>query len=108
MLAAIGHGGLKEGQVVNRLVEEYGKDHKQEITDESDTGEGMRSANNQKVHIAKSKSGIVVKGIDDMAVRFSRCCNPVPGDEIVGFVTRGRGIIYPPDRLYQYAPSDGI
>ena len=39
-----------------------------------------------------SKSGIVVKGIDDMAVRFSRCCAPVPGDEIVGFVTRGRGI----------------
>ncbi len=46
----------------------------------------------KKVHIAKSKSGIVVKGIDDMAVRFSKCCNPVPGDEIVGFVTRGRGM----------------
>ena len=45
-----------------------------------------------KAHVAKSKSGIVVKGIDDMAVRFSRCCNPVPGDEIVGFVTRGRGM----------------
>ena len=44
------------------------------------------------MHIAKSKSGIVVKGIDDIAVRFSRCCNPVPGDEIVGFVTRGRGM----------------
>ena len=40
----------------------------------------------------KSKSGIVVKGIHDLAVRFSRCCSPVPGDEIVGFVTRGRGI----------------
>ncbi len=37
-------------------------------------------------------SGIVVRGIDDVAVRFSRCCAPVPGDEIVGFVTRGRGI----------------
>ena len=44
------------------------------------------------MHVTKSKSGIVVKGIDDMAVRFSRCCNPVPGDEIVGFVTRGRGM----------------
>ena len=44
------------------------------------------------MHIAKSKSGIVVKGINDMAVRFSKCCNPVPGDEIVGFVTRGRGM----------------
>ncbi|HIW83082.1 MAG TPA: bifunctional (p)ppGpp synthetase/guanosine-3',5'-bis(diphosphate) 3'-pyrophosphohydrolase [Candidatus Dorea gallistercoris] len=91
VLAAIGHGGLKEGQVVNRLVEEYGREHKQEITDEV-VLERVAEASKHKVHIAKSKSGIVVKGIDDMAVRFSRCCNPVPGDEIVGFVTRGRGL----------------
>ncbi len=91
VLAAIGHGGLKEGQVVNRLVEEYGKEHRQEITNEVIL-EKVAEANKNKVHIAKSKSGIVVKGIDDMAVRFSRCCNPVPGDEIVGFVTRGRGM----------------
>ena len=89
VLAAIGHGGLKEGQVVNRLAEEYGKDHRQAITDEV-VLERVAEAAKNKVHIAKSKSGIVVKGIDDMAVRFSRCCNPVPGDEIVGFVTRGR------------------
>lgn len=91
VLAAIGHGGLKEGQVVNRLVEEYEKDHKKEITDETIL-EKISEANSKKVHIAKSKSGIVVKGINDMAVRFSKCCNPVPGDEIVGFVTRGRGM----------------
>ena len=91
VLAAIGHGGLKEGQVVNRLAEEYGKDHKQELTDEIVLEKVAEAAKN-KVHIAKSKSGIVVKGIDDVAVRFSRCCNPVPGDEIVGFVTRGRGL----------------
>ena len=91
VLAAIGHGGLKEGQVVNRLLEEYEKEHKKEITDETIL-EKISEANSQKVHIAKSKSGIVVKGIDDMAVRFSKCCNPVPGDEIVGFVTRGRGM----------------
>ena len=91
VLAAIGHGGLKEGQVVNRLAEEYGKDHRQAITDEV-VLERVAEAAKNKVHIAKSKSGIVVKGIDDMAVRFSRCCNPVPGDEIVGFVTRGRGL----------------
>ena len=91
VLAAIGHGGLKEGQVVNRLVEEYGKEHKQEMTNEVVLGKLAEAARN-KVHIAKSKSGIVVKGIDDVAVRFSRCCNPVPGDEIVGFVTRGRGL----------------
>ena len=91
VLAAIGHGGLKEGQVVNRLQEEYEKEHKKEITDETIL-EKISEANQQKVHIAKSKSGIVVKGINDMAVRFSKCCNPVPGDEIVGFVTRGRGM----------------
>lgn len=91
VLAAIGHGGMKEGQIVNRLFEEYEKDHKKEITDESIL-EKLSEANKQKVHIAKSKTGIVVKGIDDMAVRFSKCCNPVPGDEIVGFVTRGRGM----------------
>ena len=45
-----------------------------------------------EVRIAKSKGGIVVKGIDDVAVRFSKCCSPVPGDEIVGYVTRGRGV----------------
>ena len=91
VLAAVGHGGLKEGQVVNRLVEEYSKEHKQELTDEA-VLEKVAEASKNKVHIAKSKSGIVVKGIDDVAVRFSRCCNPVPGDEIVGFVTRGRGL----------------
>ena len=64
---------------------------KKEITDETIL-ERLAEANKNKVHVTKSKSGIVVKGIDDMAVRFSRCCSPVPGDEIVGFVTRGRGM----------------
>ena len=91
ILAALGHGGLKEGQIVNRLAEEYGKDHKKELTDESVLEKVAEAAKN-RIHITKSKSGIVVKGIDDMAVRFSRCCNPVPGDEIVGFITRGRGM----------------
>lgn len=91
ILATVGHGGLKEGQVINRLVEEYEKDHKEVITDEKII-ERVNEATKRKAHVARSKSGIIVKGIDDMAVRFSRCCNPVPGDEIVGFVTRGRGM----------------
>ena len=91
ILATVGHGGLKEGQVVNRLLEEYTKDHKEEITDETII-ERVKEATKRTAQVAKSKSGIVVKGIDDMAVRFSRCCNPVPGDEIVGFVPRGRGM----------------
>ena len=91
VMAAIGHGGLKEGQVVNRLYDEYKKEHKQELTDEA-VLEKVAEASKHTVHIAKSKSGVVVKGIDDVAVKFARCCNPVPGDEIVGFVTRGRGL----------------
>ena len=91
ILAAIGHGGLKEGQVVNKMVEEYEKAKKKEVTD-AKIMESMKEAKEQKLHVTKSKSGIIVKGIDDVAVRFSKCCNPVPGDEIVGFVTRGRGL----------------
>lgn len=53
---------------------------------------GEANKDKEKLHIVKSKSGIVVRGIDDVAVRFSKCCSPVPGDEIVGFVTRGRGV----------------
>ena len=90
VLAAIGHGGLKEGQVFNKLVEAYDKENKKNLTDEQVLE--AASETREKLHIAKSKSGIVVKGIHDVAVRFSKCCNPIPGDEIVGFVTRGRGI----------------
>ena len=90
VLAAIGHGGLKEGQVFNKLVEAYDKENKKNLTDE----QVLEAASEQqeKLHITKNKGGIVVKGIHDVAVRFSKCCNPIPGDEIVGFVTRGRGI----------------
>lgn len=62
ILAALGHGGLKEGQIVNRLAEEYSKDHRKELTDESVLEKVAEAAKN-KVHITRSKSGIVVKGI---------------------------------------------
>ena len=91
VLAAIGHGGLKEGQVFNKLVEAYDKENKKNLTDE-EVLEAAAAENQDKKHHIKSKSGIVVRGIHDVAVRFSKCCNPIPGDEIVGFVTRGRGI----------------
>ncbi len=92
VLAAIGHGGLREGQVVNRLLEEYEKVNKKNITDDKVLENIIETSKDQKMKLTRSKGGIVVKGIDDVAVRFSRCCNPVPGDEIVGFVTRGRGV----------------
>lgn len=91
VLAALGHGGLKEGQVVNKMTEEYEKLHKKEITDEK-VLEAVTDNKDSKIRIAKSKSGIVVKGLTDVSVRFSKCCSPVPGDEIIGFVTRGRGV----------------
>ena len=90
VLAAIGHGGLKEGQVINRMLDEYKKANVKPITDEEvleNVGESK-----EKEPIRKSKSGITVKGIHDVAVKFSKCCSPIPGDEIVGFVTRGRGV----------------
>jgi GTP pyrophosphokinase len=89
-LATIGHGGIKEGQIVNRMYEEYKKDHPVQITD-ADVLDAVaeNKAAPQRPH---SKSGIVVKGLYDMAVHFSKCCSPVPGDEIIGFVTRGRGV----------------
>ena len=93
VLAAIGHGGLKEGQVINKMLEEREKKLKREITD-AEVLDGIADTDGRsgEATVRKNKSGIVVKGLHDLAVRFSRCCNPVPGDEIVGFVTRGRGI----------------
>lgn len=91
VLAAIGHGGLKEGQVVNRLIEEKKKDDRAHLTDE-EVLQAAQNVSEQKTERRRIKNGIVVEGLDDLAVHFSRCCNPIPGDEIVGFVTRGRGI----------------
>ncbi len=90
VLASVGRGGLKEGQIVNKMLEEYNKDHPIQVTDE----EVLESVNEgkQRSEMNRSKSGIIVKGIYDVAVHFSKCCSPVPGDEIIGFVTRGRGI----------------
>lgn len=90
LLAAVGHGGLKEGQIFNKLQEIFDKENKKNITDEQILEAASEAQS--KVKLMKSKSGIVVKGIHDVAVRFSKCCSPIPGDEILGFVTRGRGI----------------
>jgi GTP pyrophosphokinase len=94
VLAAIGHGALKEGQIVNRMQELYDRAHQKETTNEEvlqSIAEATAAAAAKPARM-KARSGIVVKGIADLSVRFSKCCSPVPGDEIVGFVTRGRGI----------------
>ena len=92
VLAAIGHGGLKEGQIVNKMVELYDNDHPKTVSDEEIIAAVEENAQNIRSQRMRSKNGITVKGIHDVAVRFSKCCSPLPGDEIVGFVTRGRGV----------------
>ena len=92
VLAAVGHGGLKEGQIINKMQELYERTHRRQMTDQEVLDTVAENATQAKMLPTKSKSGIVVRGIHDVAVRYSKCCNPVPGDEIVGFVTRGRGV----------------
>ena len=87
LCATVGHGGIKEGQIVQKLIEEDQRGKTKQIIPgqlASDKG-GKQTPKN-------SKSGIIVKGVGDLAVRFSKCCNPVPGDEIVGYITKGRGV----------------
>ncbi len=95
LLASVGHGGMKESQIVTRLQEEYNRKNKKEfgsklLEDLEKNGKYVPSRAGGNEH--GKKSGIIVEGMDDLAVRFSKCCSPVPGDEIVGFVTRGRGV----------------
>jgi len=90
LLAGIGHGDFKEGQIINRLYEEYEKKNKKTVTDQQIL-DNIAESGDKKIEV-KNKGGIIVKGVHDISVRYSKCCNPVPGDEIVGFVTRGRGV----------------
>lgn len=91
VLASVGRGGIKESQVVAKLIELKNKTEETNISDE-DIIQNLEGMTKKPEIIRKSKSGIVVKGIHDLAVRYAKCCSPVPGDEIIGFVTRGRGI----------------
>ncbi len=97
--AAVGHGGLKEGQIINRLNELYQKDIKRKLSaeeieknNESLLKENIENTNKVQAKKTKNTSGITVYGVGDIEVRFSKCCSPVPGDEIIGFITRGRGV----------------
>jgi len=89
--AAVGHGGLREGQIINKMQELYEKDHPVIVSDE-ELAQSINEANRDKHKHTGGKGGIVVQGMDDLSVHFSKCCSPIPGDEIIGFVTRGRGV----------------
>jgi len=88
MYASIGFGGISPNKIITRLLEEYKKEHEEEVIEEK-----IQELVTEKVKRNKpSKSGVIVKGIDNCLVKFSRCCNPVPGDDIIGYVTKGRGV----------------
>lgn len=91
LVAAVGHGSLKEGQVIGKLLESKQKREKKN----TETNEALLATYSEQDPVrreSKNHGAIMVNGADDVAVHFGKCCAPVPGDEIVGFVTRGRGI----------------
>ena len=87
MYASVGFGAITSGKVIARILEEYRKVHKEENVEQK-----LEELSKEKNATKPSKSGVVVKGIDNCLVKLSKCCNPVPGDDIVGYITRGRGV----------------
>ena len=87
--AAIGFGAISPAKIITRLLEEYKKEHKEEeIENKINELKQAKRVERPKA----SKSGIIVRGIDNCLVKLSRCCNPLPGDEIIGYITKGRGV----------------
>ena len=89
MYAAVGFGANSAGKIIARMLIEYRKDHKEEEIEEK--LEELSKAKTDK-KAKPSSNGIIVKGIDNCLVKLSKCCNPLPGDEIIGYITKGRGV----------------
>ncbi len=88
MYASVGFGAISAGKILARMLEEYRKDHENENLESK-----LEELSKEKIRISKpSNNGVIVKGIDNCLVKLSRCCNPVPGDEIIGYITKGRGV----------------
>ena len=88
MYAAVGFGANSAVKIIARMLQEYRKEHEEENIEEK-----IEQLSKQKERKPKvSNSGIVVKGIDNCLVKLSKCCNPLPGDEIIGYITKGRGV----------------
>ena len=91
--AMVGFGGLSCAQVINRLVDEYKKNNKVEEAAAAIAAAVKEEPQQpQRKQPQSSSNGVIVKGESGMLVRFARCCNPLPGDSIVGYITRGRGV----------------
>ncbi|MCI3923664.1 bifunctional (p)ppGpp synthetase/guanosine-3',5'-bis(diphosphate) 3'-pyrophosphohydrolase [Paenibacillus sp. TRM 82003] len=93
MLSAIGFGGITASQIVTRLTDKLRKEN-EEASQLQLTNEVRELKPASPAHKARPRStqGVRVKGVDNLLVRFARCCNPVPGDDIIGYITRGRGV----------------
>ena len=87
MFASVGFGAISAGKIISRILEEYRKEHKEENIEEK-----IEELVQRKIPNKPSKTGVVVEGIDNCLVKLSKCCNPLPGDEIVGYITKGRGV----------------
>ena len=88
MYATVGFGAISAGKVIARMLQEYRKEHKEENLEEK-----IEELAKSKKKIKKTSSnGVIVKGIDNCLIKLSKCCNPVPGDEIIGYITKGRGV----------------
>ena len=88
LYASIGFGAISQNKIISRMLEEYRKEHKEEDIEEKIE----ELVQTRPSHSRPSKAGIVVKGIDNCLVKLSKCCNPLPGDAIVGYITKGRGV----------------
>jgi guanosine-3',5'-bis(diphosphate) 3'-pyrophosphohydrolase len=88
MYASIGFGTISAGKIISKLLFEYRQEHEEENIEEKIE----ELVSKKKSHVKNTKSGVIVKGIDNCLVKFSKCCNPLPGDEIIGYVTKGRGV----------------
>lgn len=84
MYAAVGYGGITTNQILQRLIEEFKKANKSEVK--------LEEKRHKREAKPEEKDGVTVKGYGSMVIRFAHCCNPVPGDEIIGYITRGRGV----------------
>lgn len=99
LIATIGYGGITASQVIPKVRDFYlkeekkkEKEHRQREIENEDLSQYKISDKEYKEKRKKSSSGVIVKGLDNILVRFAKCCNPLPGDEIVGYVTKGRGV----------------
>lgn len=90
MLSAVGFGGITAAQIATKLTEKLRKEQEESsITELTSEVKEVKAAEERK---PRPTNGVAVKGIDNLLVRFARCCNPVPGDDIIGYITRGRGV----------------